>query len=295
MSEDGTPLGVYARVGISFDQDSFAAVQGAQIAKRLREAIASGRAHAQLSVDFDGEEIRFDDPDIGFVGETGLGGDSSEGIGDFGGPVFALANANARPTDASLAGADMSADIQRQADEAKKAEGSGTGAPAAGSVAHRAVVAMRSKALDAEQRFRAVVVSLDSVPGNQVEGISPLYHVMGVDTADAEAAVIQLTTKLTPSGLAELLDSLSATHEGAVSLRLIDMEGESEGNDAETATGPQLPLQQAKREAEVLAPWLDMDPDARFDGDPVSFLLAMASDAARVGLLSDSWILGDTQ
>lgn len=156
---------------------------------------------------------------------------------------------------------------------------------------------MRSKALDAEQRFRAVVVSLDSVPGNQVEGISPLYHIMGVDTADAEASVIQLTTKLTPSGLAELLDSLSAAHEGAVTLRLIDMEGATEGKDRdiEGTASVQLPLQAAKHEAEVLAPWLDMDPDAKFDGDPVSFLLAMAPDAARVGMLSDSWILGDTQ
>ena len=40
--------------------------------------------------------------------------------------------------------------------------------------------------------------------------------------------------------------------------------------------------------------WLDMDPDARLGKDPVSFLLAMAPDAAQVGLLTDNWIIGGT-
>ena len=37
-----------------------------------------------------------------------------------------------------------------------------------------------------------------------------------------------------------------------------------------------------------------MDPDARLGKDPVSFLLAMAPDAAQVGLLTDNWIIGGT-
>ena len=58
--------------------------------------------------------------------------------------------------------------------------------------------------------------------------------------------------------------------------------------DDDTCTIPWPP---ARRSAAVLAPWFDMDPDAAYDGTPVSFLLAMAPDAGRVGLLSDNWVL----
>ena len=55
-----------------------------------------------------------------------------------------------------------------------------------------------------------------------------------------------------------------------------------------------VPWPTARNHAAVLAPWLDMDPDARLGKDPVSFLLAMAPDAAQVGLLTDNWIIGGT-
>ncbi|MDF7663535.1 hypothetical protein PT282_02460 [Bifidobacterium sp. ESL0763] len=289
MSADGTPLGVCARIGLSFGPDGGDA--DPRLA-RLREAIATGHAHARVSVDFDDETIRFDDAHIAIVGRSQRDGDdiADDGTGRNGDGHDSI------PSDASLAGADMSADTRRKAADAAAVGGAnGDGGSNANATAHRAVIALKSKAMDAEQRFRAVIVSIDAVPGNQVEGISPLYHVMGIDTPDAQAAVIQVTTRLTPSGLADLLDSLSASHEGAVSLRLIDMEGGTGDSGEDTSGKVQVPLKEARREAEVLAPWLDMDPDARFDGDPVSFLLAMAPNAARVGLLSDGWILGDTQ
>ena len=53
-----------------------------------------------------------------------------------------------------------------------------------------------------------------------------------------------------------------------------------------------VPWPTARNHAAVLAPWLDMDPDARLGKDPVSFLLAMAPDTAQVGLLTDNWIIG---
>ena len=39
----------------------------------------------------------------------------------------------------------------------------------------RAVISLDSPATDAEQQFRMAIVTLDGIPGNQVEGISPLY------------------------------------------------------------------------------------------------------------------------
>lgn len=72
-------------------------------------------------------------------------------------------------------------------------------------------------------------------------------------------------------------------------LDLIDMEGV-------TCDEPdcKVPWPTARNHAAVLAPWLDMDPDARLGKDPVSFLLAMAPDTAQVGLLTDNWIIGGT-
>ena len=64
---------------------------------------------------------------------------------------------------------------------------------------------------------------------------------------------------------------------------------------AEDGRHEQVGWQEAKTKASILAPWMDIEPDASFDGDPLSYLLALAPDATQVGMLSDSWILGGMQ
>ncbi|OZG61250.1 2-amino-4-hydroxy-6- hydroxymethyldihydropteridin e pyrophosphokinase [Bifidobacterium lemurum] len=151
----------------------------------------------------------------------------------------------------------------------------------------RAVISLDSVSQRAESIFRAAIVAIDGIPGNQVEGISPLYHVSGVTGPDAMAAVIQITTRMSARELIGVLGAVEASHEGAVDLDLVDMEGvRSDEPDC------RVPWPSAREHAGVLAPWLDMDPDAELGGDPVSFLLAMAPDAGFVGMLSDNWILG---
>ena len=151
----------------------------------------------------------------------------------------------------------------------------------------RAVISMDSTSTDAERLFRAAIVALDGIPGNQVEGISPLYHIGNFDGPDGMAAVIQLTCRMSARELIVALGAIEETHGKALDLDLVDMEGV-------TCDEPdcRVPWPTASKHAAVLAPWLDMDPDARLGGDPVSYLLAMAPDAARVGMLSDDWILG---
>lgn len=151
----------------------------------------------------------------------------------------------------------------------------------------RAVISMDSTSTDAERLFREAIVALDGIPGNQVEGISPLYHIGNFDGPDGMAAVIQLTSRMTARELIVALGTIEETHGKALDLDLVDMEGV-------TCDEPdcRVPWPTASKHAAVLAPWLDMDPDARLGGDPVSYLLAMAPDAARVGMLSDDWILG---
>ncbi|MDF7641300.1 hypothetical protein PT279_06840 [Bifidobacterium sp. ESL0784] len=314
MTADGTPLGVEACLSLSFDETrSEDVAAGAEVWQRVLQAVKSGRVHAEVRLKLDDaaniqnsggesadgsdesgsntiENIVFDDVPVT------LGTGQTTGENGAGMPGVSVA-----PTKASLAGATI-AEQQRQ-DEAQKAQDrQQDNVDDVYVVPRRAIIAMRSKTSDAAKRFRSVIVSLDAVPGNQVEGISPLYHVMGIDSSDASAAVIQLTTKLKPQAIVSLLDSLSGSHEGAVTLRLVDVEGEAMSPDQaaqemaeDVAYAIELPLDAAKKQAEILAPWLDMDPDARLDGDPVSFLLAMAPDAARVGKVDDRWILGDTQ
>lgn len=156
-----------------------------------------------------------------------------------------------------------------------------------GAVSRRAVVSLDSTLPEAETLFRSAIVSLDAIPGNEIEGISPLYHVSNFDGPDAMAAVVQLHTRLDARSLIGALGTIEAAHADQLDLDLVDMEGVvSDEPDC------RVPWPSAAQTAQVLAPWFDMDPDARLGGDPVSFLLAMAPDAGRVGVLSDDWILG---
>lgn len=156
-----------------------------------------------------------------------------------------------------------------------------------GAVSRRAVVSLDSTLPEAETLFRSAIVSLDAIPGNEIEGISPLYHVSNFDGPDAMAAVVQLHTKLDARSLIGALGTIEEAHADQIDLDLVDMEGVS-SNEPDC----RVPWPSAAQRAQVLAPWFDMDPDARLGGDPVSFLLAMAPDAGRVGVLSDDWILG---
>lgn len=117
----------------------------------------------------------------------------------------------------------------------------------------------------------------------------PLYHVSHFDGPDAMSAVIQIETKLPPADLIAVLGSIESVHDLAVDLDLVDMEGVT--SDEPNCS---IPWPSARNHASVLAPWLDMDPNASLGGDPVAFLLAMAPDAGQVGLLSDNWILSNS-
>ena len=156
-----------------------------------------------------------------------------------------------------------------------------------GAVSRRAVVSLDSTLPEAETLFRSAIVSLDAIPGNEIEGISPLYHVSNFDGPDAMAAVVQLHTRLDARSLIGALGTIEAAHADQIDLDLVDMEGVSSNEP-----NCRVPWPSAAQRAQVLAPWFDMDSDARLGGDPVSFLLAMAPDAGRVGVLSDDWILG---
>lgn len=153
-----------------------------------------------------------------------------------------------------------------------------------------AVIAMRGGDSDGEQLMRAAVVALDSVPGNQVTGISPLYHVSAIDGPESMSAVVLVNTRLDLPALSHMLGSISARHQDSLALHAVMMRSETGDSPRE-----EVGWRDAKTSAAVLAPWMDIEPDASFDGDPLSYLLALAPDATQVGLLSDRWILGGMQ
>ncbi|KAB7790593.1 2-amino-4-hydroxy-6-hydroxymethyldihydropteridine diphosphokinase [Bifidobacterium leontopitheci] len=177
-----------------------------------------------------------------------------------------------------------------RADASQSAEPDHTPGDAAAQAFHTAVISMDSTSTNAETLFRTAIVSLEGIPGNQVEGISPLYHVGMLEGPDAMAAVVQLTCRMDARTLIATLGTIEESLDGAVDLDLVDMPGV-------TCDEPdcRVPWPSARHRAAVLAPWMDMDPDARLGNDPVSYLLAMADDADRVGLLSDTWIVGGAE
>ena len=157
-------------------------------------------------------------------------------------------------------------------------------------VSRRAVISLDSPSNDAENQFRRAIVAVDGLPGNQVEGISPLYHVSQLDgEPDKMACVMQISTRMGARELIGALESVASSIGEELDLDLVDMEGV-----ACDEPDCRVPWPSAREHAAVLAPWLDMDPDAKLGKDPVAFLLAMAPDAAQVGLLTDHWIIGDT-
>ena len=134
-----------------------------------------------------------------------------------------------------------------------------------GAVSRRAVVSLDSTLPEAETLFRSAIVSLDAIPGNEIEGISPLYHVSNFDGPDAMAAVVQLHTRLDARSLIGALGTIEEAHADQIDLDLVDMEGVS-SNEPDC----RVPWPSAAQRAQVLAPWFDMDPDARLGGDPVN-------------------------
>lgn len=324
MPDNGTPLGVHGVRGVRAVQDDAEAVRhdGAHPRDALRTDVRAEvrltfdglgkerldwlRGHVHADVVLHGASERLMRPDSNASSRADAPAaaasrndasvpfaDNASAITFADVPITAVStSASVRTRDADTLGDDVCAEAPADAASAPFGE-SGDAATAPGTgmpTARRTVIAMLSRSRDAERLFRSTVVSLDAVPGTQIEGISPLYHVSNLDGPDAMSAVLQLTTTLSPKPLAATLQALRRAHEGAIELDIVDMEG-VRFDDADCT----VPWPEARSRAAVLAPWLDMDPEANLGGKPVSFLLALAPDAMQVGMLSDNWIIGETQ
>mgnify|MGYP002518673818 CR=1 FL=1 len=169
---------------------------------------------------------------------------------------------------------------------------------------HKAIVAMGGNIGDVAQTLRAAVVAIDGIPGNQITGISPLYRTpawgMEPGTPDFLNAVVEVSTTLDAESLLGALQTIEAAHGRSrevhwgsrpLDLDIIDFDGERSEDPHLT-----LPHPRAWQRAFVLAPWHDLDPEARLGGPhggAVAELLPSTPDYQAVERISEGWILGE--
>ncbi|TCD54051.1 2-amino-4-hydroxy-6-hydroxymethyldihydropteridine diphosphokinase [Alloscardovia theropitheci] len=171
---------------------------------------------------------------------------------------------------------------------------------------YKVVLALGGNIGDVEQTMRSAIVSLDSLPGNQVTGISALYSTKpwGVDQdmPDFKNAVVEITTQMEPLQLLHAIQMIEAAHgrtrqvhwgSRPLDIDIIDFDGQV-SDDPELT----LPHPRAWQRAFVLKPWMDINPDAQIvttdnrRGGRVCELLDKAPDRDFVELISAQWILG---
>lgn len=159
-----------------------------------------------------------------------------------------------------------------------------------------AVIAFGSNLGDREATIRAALDDLAATPGVQVDAVSPFLETVAVrlDGADEDAprylnGVVLVSTALDPHALLDELQRIEAAHgrvrserwgDRTLDLDLIAMGGRRVSDERLT-----LPHPLAAQREFVLAPWLDVDPDAELPelGRVDALLAAVRASAAASG------------
>lgn len=154
----------------------------------------------------------------------------------------------------------------------------------------RAVIAFGANLGEREQTIAAAARALADAAGIELVAVSPLYETPALKTTgvDHDApgylnGVLIVETELEPHALLDVLQAIE-TAQGRVraerwgdrtlDLDLIDVDGRVLADER-----LELPHPRAWQRAFVLAPWLDLEPDAVLPGrGPVAALRAEASD-----------------
>jgi 2-amino-4-hydroxy-6-hydroxymethyldihydropteridine diphosphokinase len=154
----------------------------------------------------------------------------------------------------------------------------------------RAVVAFGANLGDREATIAAAVRELAEASGVDLVAVSPVYETAAVKDSGVDDAaprylngVVVVETVLEPHALLELLQRIELEHGRArtehwgdrtLDLDLIDVDGVVLDDERLT-----LPHPRAWQRAFVLAPWLDVEPDAQLAGrGPIAALRAEAAD-----------------
>ncbi|MET9958897.1 2-amino-4-hydroxy-6-hydroxymethyldihydropteridine diphosphokinase [Streptomyces sp. NPDC006326] len=152
-----------------------------------------------------------------------------------------------------------------------------------------AVIALGANLGNRLETLQGAIDALGDTPGLRVKGVSPVYETQpwGVEPGSQPAylnAVITLKTTLPPSSLLErghaIEEAFDRVREERWGPRTIDVDIVSYADVVSDDPVLTLPHPRAHERAFVLAPWHDIDPEARIPGrGPVAALLAAIGPA----------------
>lgn len=216
--------------------------------------------------------------------------------------IFGLAN----PTDASLFAAGQKEKLQDETskDESKdKSQATSDSNSSLDSVYSQsgynpiittAVVSMQGEKSESTKfAMLDVITSLEQSKepiSTQLDGVSALYQVSS-DKGEEYSAIIVVSSTMVEDDLALKIKEMQISQEQNLRLRILGTrQYGSDSSNTKTMDSDRLdsPLNAAQ-----LEPWMQIEPDASIDGEPLAYKLAFAPDAARVGIYSERWIMGE--
>ncbi|MFU0560279.1 dihydroneopterin aldolase [Gardnerella vaginalis] len=216
--------------------------------------------------------------------------------------IFGLAN----PTDASLFAAAQKEKLQDETsrDESKdKSPATSDSNSSLDSVYRQsdynpiittAVVSMQGEKSESTKfAMLDVITSLEQSKepiSTQLDGVSALYQVSS-DKGEEYSAIIVVSSTMVEDDLALKIKEMQISQEQNLRLRILGTrQYGSDSSNTKTMDSDRLdsPLNAAQ-----LEPWMQIEPDASIDGEPLAYKLAFAPDAARVGIYSERWIMGE--
>lgn len=216
--------------------------------------------------------------------------------------IFGLAN----PTDASLFAAEQREKLQDETsrDESKdKSQATSDSNSSLDSVYSQsgynpiittAVVSMQGEKSESTKfAMLDVITSLEQSKepiSTQLDGVSALYQVSS-DRGEEYSAIIVVSSTMVEDDLARKIKEMQISQEQNLRLRILGTrQYGSDSSNTKTMDSDRLGSQ---LNAAQLEPWMQIEPDASIDGEPLAYKLAFAPDAARVGIYSERWIMGE--
>lgn len=216
--------------------------------------------------------------------------------------IFGLAN----PTDASLFAAAQKEKLQDETsrDESKdKSQATSDSNSSLDSVYSQsdynpiittAVVSMQGEKSESTKfAMLDVITSLEQSKepiSTQLDGVSALYQVSS-DKGEEYSAIIVVSSTMVEDDLALKIKEMQISQEQNLRLRILGTrQYGSDSSNTKTMDSDRLDSQ---LNAAQLEPWMQIEPDASIDGEPLAYKLAFAPDAARVGIYSERWIMGE--
>lgn len=216
--------------------------------------------------------------------------------------IFGLAN----PTDASLFAAEQREKLQDETskDESKdKSQATSDSNSSLDSVYSQsgynpiittAVVSMQGEKSESTKfAMLDVITSLEQSKepiSTQLDGVSALYQVSS-DKGEEYSAIIVVSSTMVEDDLALKIKEMQISQEQNLRLRILGTrQYGSDSSNTKTMDSDRLGSQ---LNAAQLEPWMQIEPDASIYGEPLAYKLAFAPDAARVGIYSERWIMGE--